>query len=153
MSWCRNFGYRHIRRLTALKHPVVCDTSSSAVTFNNCSRRIFSSHNIRTSDSCHVRSYATAAPLDSKDRPFKTDWPIHSVQISTSHLRWYDKEEGLEFHVKYLDTGSGPIDTSQTPTIVALHGGPGSHVDFLPIIEKLVNQGVRFICPNFPGNS
>lgn len=55
---------------------------------------------------------------------------------------------GLKFNVEYADTqewsGSGP-------TVLALHGAPGIHNDFAPIINQLTPLGARIIAPNFPG--
>ncbi|CAH1787751.1 unnamed protein product [Owenia fusiformis] len=55
---------------------------------------------------------------------------------------------GVDFNVQYIDTSPGRLDL---PVALAIHGAPGTHKDFLPIVDQLAERGYRVIIPNFPG--
>lgn len=98
----------------------------------------------------------------------KCDYPVLHTQVTTCeklYQEWretrksYKKapSDGITINVEYADTKSlitnGHDYTSDEPhpVVLALHGAPGSHQDFAPIIKHLSKQGVRIIAPNFPG--
>jgi len=58
---------------------------------------------------------------------------------------------GAFFDVDYVDTNQNEYNHKQ-PLVLALHGVPGSHQDFGPLIKHLYPKGVRVIAPNFPGS-
>ncbi|XP_074660492.1 uncharacterized protein LOC141912954 [Tubulanus polymorphus] len=78
------------------------------------------------------------------------DWPIQYALVDTCDSLWLEKLDGMKFSVGYIDTK--PLGTVHYgPTVLLLHGTPGSHRDFLPLISPLVDRGVRVIAVNFPG--
>lgn len=54
--------------------------------------------------------------------------------------------EGIDVNVKFVDTGI----SQKQPTVLALHGAPGTFGDFSSMANFLTNRGIRFIAPNFP---
>jgi hypothetical protein len=77
----------------------------------------------------------------------------------TVHVK--DPSKGLKLMVEYADTkyttptnnntNESIHDWDHAPTVLALHGAPGSHQDFAPLIKYLSKHGARVIAPNFPG--
>lgn len=63
-------------------------------------------------------------------------------------------KDGVEFEIDYIDTGSLIQQNQQAgnrpPTVLALHGAPGSYHDYALLIHHLSQQNVRVIAPNFP---
>lgn len=64
-------------------------------------------------------------------------------------------EDGIPVKIEYADTLytidlSGNEITSNSPTVLCLHGAPGSHRDFKYMIKHLQQTGHRVIAPNFP---
>lgn len=64
-------------------------------------------------------------------------------------------EEGIPVKIEYADTlytcdDSGNMITMSSPTVVCLHGAPGSHRDYKHLIKGLQQTGHRVIVPNFP---
>lgn len=51
--------------------------------------------------------------------------------------------------MEYCDTHAQA--PSEAPVVLALHGAPGNHTDFINVIEHLSERGVRVVAPNFPG--
>ncbi|XP_014674685.1 PREDICTED: uncharacterized hydrolase YNR064C-like [Priapulus caudatus] len=51
--------------------------------------------------------------------------------------------------VSYIDTANTTEDLKK-PVIILVHGAPGSHMGFLPLVDKL-EPHARVIVPNFPG--
>lgn len=61
-----------------------------------------------------------------------------------------EKPNGLNFKIEYRDTKD--FVGKHAPTVLAIHGSPGTHNDYHPYAEKLSKLfGVRFIAPNLPG--
>ncbi|GFT25686.1 uncharacterized protein NPIL_343431, partial [Nephila pilipes] len=52
--------------------------------------------------------------------------------------------------VKYVDTGHQGKGAFK-PTVISLHGSPGTYKEFNAITANLCKKGVRVIAPNFPG--
>ncbi|KAI1305774.1 hypothetical protein HDE_01133 [Halotydeus destructor] len=115
----------------------------------HCSRTIKST--ARISRVLLARKYSNLT--DSSPDP-----AIKSVRISTCgelYRKWSTQNKaysnvpknGLEFKVDYVDIGSN----SKQPVVLALHGAPGSHEDYRPLIDHLSQSGVRMIVPNLPG--
>jgi hypothetical protein len=94
------------------------------------------------------------------------NYPVKHICITTCgelYQKWkikkpklYEKapKNGITIDVEYADTlnainNDNESDNSQV--VLALHGAPGSHSDFAPIIEHMTDAGVRVIAPNFPG--
>lgn len=57
---------------------------------------------------------------------------------------------GIQVEVNFIDTLEERRHDSKAPTVLALHGAPGSYRDFADIIEQLTSQGCRVIAPNLP---
>lgn len=57
--------------------------------------------------------------------------------------------DGIDMTVKYVD--SLPSASYNAPTVMAIHGTPGSYTDFSPLLQQLSNSGFRVISPNMPG--
>ncbi len=58
--------------------------------------------------------------------------------------------EGCTFHTKFLDSAAhknGAIKLKM-PTVLAVHGSPGGHEDFIPIVGPLVEKGYRVVALN-----
>lgn len=87
-------------------------------------------------------------------------YPVNTVTVTTCDIlyqKWSTRKRlyarnatGLTMDIEYADTL--PLCTSaDRPTILALHGAPGSHVDFKPFIEYFASKNVRIIVPTYPG--
>lgn len=84
-------------------------------------------------------------------------FPERSVQIQTCgniYRKWKEQrfffkipEGDLIFNVPYIDTQP---NISTLPTVLALHGAPGSWRDFTFLSSYLHDSGYRFIAPTFP---
>lgn len=94
-------------------------------------------------------------------RDQKANYPVKSVKIQTCgplYREWRETKkayknaplDGLQFTVEYADTQQW---SPSGPTVLALHGAPGIHNDFAPLINHLTPLGARIIAPNFPGNT
>ena len=56
----------------------------------------------------------------------------------------------MKFNIEYCDT-KDYVQKPNAPTILAIHGSPGTHNDFQPYVERLSKAfDVRFIAPNLP---
>lgn len=55
---------------------------------------------------------------------------------------------GVKVNMRYLDTD--PDGKSKSPTVLAIHGSPGSYRDFADLIIRLQFKGYRVIVPNLP---
>ena len=94
------------------------------------------------------------------------DYPIRTVQVQTCgelYSKWKEKKslykncplDGISVQIEYADTlnmkdASGQVIGPEAPTVVCLHGAPGSHKDYQPLIKLLASTGFRVIVPNFP---
>lgn len=63
--------------------------------------------------------------------------------------------EGLALTIEYADTlnmldVNGEAIGPDAPTVLCLHGAPGSHHDYAHLIKHLGELGMRVIAPNFP---
>lgn len=60
---------------------------------------------------------------------------------------------GILMNIKYVDTAKtmDPAILARAPTVLAVHGAPGSYEDFDFLFEHLKSFGIRVIAPNFPG--
>jgi predicted alpha/beta-fold hydrolase len=56
---------------------------------------------------------------------------------------------GIDYTVHYVD--SLPAAKVIAPTVLTVHGAPGSYNDFDPLLHQLADRGFRVIAPNFPG--
>jgi len=64
-------------------------------------------------------------------------------------------EDGIPARIDYADTldttdTEGNVIQRDSPTVLLLHGAPGSHRDFKYLIQQLQASGHRVIAPNFP---
>lgn len=59
----------------------------------------------------------------------------------------------IDFKVRYVDTHKNIslCQESSVPTVVALHGAPGSCKDFSSLASFLQQNGARVVAPSFPG--
>jgi pimeloyl-ACP methyl ester carboxylesterase len=94
------------------------------------------------------------------------DYPVKTIKVNicgSLYNEWKIKkslykntpEEGIPVQIEYADTlftsdDSGNIISKSSPTIVCLHGAPGSHRDYKHLIKHLQQTGHRVIVPNFP---
>ena len=106
-----------------------------------------------------LRSHGTSIQ-DNKQNPSDLI-PVKHITIQTCgplYTEWRETrkpyagapKEGLTFNVEYVDTKEF-TNNDKAPVVLALHGSPGSHKDFHPLINHLASKGVRLIAPNFPG--
>jgi pimeloyl-ACP methyl ester carboxylesterase len=58
-------------------------------------------------------------------------------------------KKGICVPVEYFDNQMF-VGKNRPSTVLLLHGSPGSYNDFLPLITRLTQIGVRVIAPNFP---
>ncbi len=83
------------------------------------------------------------------------EWAIKKVSVHlVNELNIEsDRPEGCIFHTKYLDSAANMNRAVKLkmPTLVAVHGSPGSHEDFIPIVGPLVEEGYRIVAFNQPG--
>ncbi|XP_064480342.1 uncharacterized protein LOC135393924 isoform X2 [Ornithodoros turicata] len=94
-----------------------------------------------------------------------TEWPYqdHTVTIQTcadlykDWRRWkpgYQNapSQGIEVEVPYLNTGFDRHGTKwrDQPTVLLLHGAPGSYRDFPELIPYLDKHGANIISPRWP---
>lgn len=98
-----------------------------------------------------------AQRIESESRTFP--YAVHRAEFTTCEAyyqsllaqgrgrRW--PLTGVTFDVAYVDTHPDAPPTK--PTVVALHGCPGNHLDFKELTAFLDGKGVRVIAPNFPG--
>lgn len=102
----------------------------------------------------------------SKRHPDPPDYPLKFVDVkvcASLYNSWKSKkslyrntpEEGIPVKIEYADTlcsfdASGREIGSSSPTVLCLHGAPGSHRDFKYLIKHLQQTGYRVIAPNFP---
>ena len=78
---------------------------------------------------------------------------VYTKRITIGYDWYPNRPQGLTFDCKYLDThGENETKSKDLPTIVAVHGTPGTHKDFLPIVPQLVKEGFRVVALNIPGN-
>lgn len=61
--------------------------------------------------------------------------------------------DGLRFLVAYVDSHPNANYTPEVPTILLLHGSPGTHKDLLPVLDQMSQRYCRAIIMNFPGFS
>lgn len=94
------------------------------------------------------------------------DYPVKTIDVKVCgplYAELRDKkilyrnvaEDGIPVKIEYADTlytsdASGDEITSSSPTVLCLHGAPGSHRDFKYMIKHLQQTGHRVIVPNFP---
>ena len=79
------------------------------------------------------------------------NYPVKNAEICTLKNFYRERPEGLKFNVEYCDT-KDYVQRKDAPTVLALHGSPGTHNDFLPYVEKLSKAfDMRFVAPNLPG--
>ena len=78
---------------------------------------------------------------------FKTCSQVYSTQRD-NYLFKRCPPEGITVDIKYIDTGAR--SSSSQPTVLALHGAPGTYGDFSAMANYLTARGVRVIAPNFP---
>lgn len=89
------------------------------------------------------------------------NYSVNSIRIVTckeTYSKQRDKyifkscpKEGIAIDVQYADTHAPANGTkSSLPTILALHGAPGSYSDFEAILKHFETRSVRVISPNFP---
>ncbi|XP_064635361.1 uncharacterized protein LOC135492699 [Lineus longissimus] len=76
-------------------------------------------------------------------------WPIKETLVETCGEIYEDDPYHIKFSTSYIDTGARGHEECQT--VMMVHGAPGSHHDFVPIIDILVTKGIRVIAPNMPG--
>ena len=93
-----------------------------------------------------MRSFSSSARRNIDFRP-------KEMLVTTSYGYWHERPEGVQMNVTYIDTASDMTfwEARHMPTILAMHGSPGTHKDLLPIVEPLAEMGARVIVPNFPG--
>ena len=61
---------------------------------------------------------------------------------------------GVEMDVEDVDTHVDRNSKKEdVPTILAVHGAPGTHRDFAQLIEHFAAKGVRVIAPTFPSKA
>ena len=63
-------------------------------------------------------------------------------------------DEKYKFRATCIDTAAElPKDVKdRMPTILCVHGSGGSHEDFIPLLNNLVeDHGFRAVCLNWPG--
>lgn len=58
--------------------------------------------------------------------------------------------EGVSVTAKYFDN-QHLLSSEPKSTLLMLHGAPGSHKDFEPLINRLSEKNHRIIAPDFPG--
>jgi hypothetical protein len=74
---------------------------------------------------------------------------------SLGYKRYKDiPDHGVSLTATYFDSlpvVSSPLkDSSQTPTILLIHGSPGSVDHFSSLIDCMTEKGVRVVCPFLP---
>lgn len=88
-----------------------------------------------------------------------TLYPVNSIRLSFGSLWSAEREiyhhSWIEFHilvlqVPYVHSGLDR-DRRGGPTIVAIHGSPGTHRDFDALIPAVDHMGANVIVPTFPG--
>lgn len=77
----------------------------------------------------------------------QTKWH-HKITVTEKSTK--KRGQFIKLEVSVIDTHPGETDR---PTVVAVHGSPGSGMDFEPLISHLVESGVRFVAPTTPGMS
>lgn len=77
----------------------------------------------------------------------QTKWH-HKITVTKKSTK--KRGQFIKLEVSVIDTHPGETDR---PTVVAVHGSPGSGMDFEPLISHLVESGVRFVAPTTPGMS
>lgn len=93
-------------------------------------------------------------------------YPVSSIAINicaSLYQEWSSSkslykdipEEGIPVTIEYADTlnthdSQGNEIKVDSPTVLMLHGAPGSHNDFKHLIKDLQETGHRVIAPNFP---
>jgi hypothetical protein len=77
-------------------------------------------------------------------------WPVRNALVETCKNLYEDDPYPIKMNASYLDTRASNHDGCR-PTVMMIHGAPGSHHDFLPIIDILAEKGIRVIAPNMPG--
>ncbi|XP_015784634.1 uncharacterized protein LOC107362135 isoform X2 [Tetranychus urticae] len=94
------------------------------------------------------------------EKPFLLKDSIKQITIQTCgplYAEWRETrkayvgapKEGLSFNVEYVDTKEY-VNNDKAPVLLTLHGAPGSHEAFHPLINHLAPKGVRVIAPNWP---
>lgn len=75
---------------------------------------------------------------------------LQSVTIKEKSIK--NPKEYIELKLSIVDTHPGKAGHG-LPTIVGVHGIPGSGMDFDPLIRMLSDKGIRFVAPTFPGET
>lgn len=66
---------------------------------------------------------------------------------------WKLPETDLTFDIRFIDTRPNTsYKSKKIPTVLALHGAPGSWKDYTLLSSFLHDRGCRVIVPTFPGN-
>ena len=89
------------------------------------------------------------SPTAIKNITIQTCGPLYEEWRETRKAYAGAPKEGLSFNVEYVDTKEY-VANDKAPVILTLHGSPGSHQDFHPLINHLAPKGVRIIAPNWP---
>ncbi|KAL1427512.1 hypothetical protein MTO96_017221 [Rhipicephalus appendiculatus] len=108
----------------------------------------------------------TAAALKKQPAPVEPpEWPYseHTVKVHTCAKLYQDwrkwkpgyqnaPPEGIEVELGYMHTGlDRPVaQRTGSPTVLLLHGAPGSYRDFTQLVPFLDSQGVTVISPRWP---
>lgn len=92
----------------------------------------------------------------------KFDFPENQIEIQTCgelYKTWKREKMfrklpvgNLIFNVSFIDTRPDfPNKYKENPTVLALHGSPGSWKDYTLLTSFLHERGYRVIAPSFPG--
>ena len=81
--------------------------------------------------------------------------PLYAELRDKKSLYHGISDDGIPVKIEYADTlytcdASGKEISSNSPTVLCLHGAPGSHRDFKYMIKHLQQTGHRVVVPNFP---
>ncbi|XP_054162346.1 uncharacterized protein LOC128960298 [Oppia nitens] len=108
---------------------------------------------------CTFKSIQVISRYESSGQSIINDSFVHRLSLKTCQSlydskygrnKWYlrgSPKSGLNVNVEYVDTK--PNDRTGSATLVALHGCPGSYIDYTKLIENF-GQHYRVIIPNFP---
>lgn len=60
--------------------------------------------------------------------------------------------DGIDLDLRYIDTMPSADNSvaQSSPTVLLVHGAPGSHADYASLIVRLSQDGVRVLAPTFP---
>lgn len=110
---------------------------------------------IRNNNGNNVRSSDSQPDYPVKTIEVKVCGPLYA-ELRDKKTSYRDvPEDGILVKIEYADTvhtydASGNEITRESPTVLCLHGAPGSHRDFKHMIKHLQQTGHRVIVPNFP---